>query len=282
VNTATWWRGGLAAMCVATGAQAAPFDCLIEPNQVVEVRSPVEGLIRTVLVKRGDRVGAGQLLVQLESAPEQSAVELSRYRAQMSGRIGSARNRVEYSTKKLARAQELQKEQYVPADARDQADAEKRIAESELADALETQELAKRELQHATDLLNQRSLRSPFNGVVVDRMLNPGDLAESGTGRKPIMKIAQVEPLRVEVVLPLDAYKKISVGGSATVTPEGLGGQYPAKVTVVDSVFDSASGTFGVRLELPNPKGALPAGIRCGVDFPGLQGNPGKPAAKKP
>jgi RND family efflux transporter MFP subunit len=262
-----WLLGAL-----APAAWAAPFDCLIEPNQVVELRSPVEGLIKNVYVKRGDRVAAGQLLVQLESSAEQSAVELARYRAQMAGRIGSARNRVDYAGKKLVRAQELQKEQYVPADTRDQAEAEKRIAESELADAIENQELAKRELQHASDLLNLRSLRSPFNGVVVDRMLNPGDLAESGTGRKPIMKIAQVEPLRVEVVLPLEAYKKIGIGSSATITPEGLGGHYPAKVTVVDSVFDSASGTFGVRLELPNPKGALPAGIRCGVDFPGLAG----------
>lgn len=269
------------AVALPGSVMAAPFDCLIEPNQVVELRSPVEGLIQKVMVKRGDRVAAGQLLVQLDSSAEQSAVELSRYRSQMSGRIGSARNRVDYATKKLARAQELQKDQYVPADARDQAEAEKRIAESDLADAIENQELAKREFRHATDLLNQRSLHSPFNGVVVDRMLNPGDLAEAGTGRKPIMKLAQVEPLRVEVVLPLEAFRKLSVGGTATVTPEGLGGHYPAKLTVVDSVFDSASGTFGVRLELPNPKGALPAGIRCSVEFPSLQGLQSKAARQR-
>jgi len=117
-------------------------------------------------------------------------------------------------------------------------------------------------------------LYAPFSGVVMDRMLNPGDLAEAGTGRKPILKVAQVEPLRVEVVLPLEAFRKISVGSTATVTPERLGGHFPATVKVVDSVFDSASGTFGVRLELPNPKGTLPAGIRCGVEFPGFSGSP--------
>jgi hypothetical protein len=36
-------------------------------------------------------------------------------------------------------------------------------------------------------------------------------------------------------------------------------------------VFDAASGTFGVRLELANPRGAVPGGIRCQVDFPELK-----------
>ena len=189
-------------------------------------------MIDKVFVKRGDRVAAGQILAQLESNAEISAVDMALHRSKMEGRIASAHSRLEH--------------------------------------------------KHATDLLSRRYLRSPFNGVVVDRFLNPGDLAESGTGRKPIMKLAQVEPLRVEVVLPLPAWGKLPVGTKANVMPEGLGGSYPAVVTVSDSVFDSASGTFGVRLELTNPKGVLPAGIRCKVAFPMVSGLPAKPAAAKP
>ena len=44
-------------------------------------------------------------------------------------------------------------------------------------------------------------------------------------------------------------------------------GGYVAVVTVVDRVFDAASGSFGVRLSLPNGDGALPAGHRCKVAF---------------
>ena len=47
-----------------------------------------------------------------------------------------------------------------------------------------------------------RTLASPFNGVVVDRLLNPGDLAESGSGRKLVLKVAQIDPMKVDVVLP--------------------------------------------------------------------------------
>lgn len=271
----------LGSLACSTQAWAEGFDCLIEPYQTVEMRSPVEGLIKGVYVKRGDRVNAGQALVQLESAPEQSSVELARFRSQMKGRINSSRNRLDYAMKKLARQLTLEKDKFATADARDQAEAEKLIAEADLAEAIENRDLAVRELQHAQDVLNQRTLRSPFNGVVVDRMLSPGDLAEAGTGRKPILKLAQIEPLRVEVVLPPQAFRKIQLGAKATVTAEVVGGRYPAAVTVVDSILDSASGTFGVRLDLPNPKGALPAGVRCKVEFTGLEGLGAKPAARR-
>jgi RND family efflux transporter MFP subunit len=263
-------------------ASADAFECLIEPVQVVEIRSPVEGLIDKMYVQRGDFIKTGQVLVELESAAERSAAESAKYRAQMEGKIALSRNRFEYASKKYQRMQELQKQNFVPAQQRDDAEAEMRIAESDLRDAVENQELAKIEYKRAVDLLNLRILRSPFNGVVVDRMLNPGDLAESGTGRKPMLKIAQIDPLRVEVVLPLDAFGKLRVGMTGQIKPEGLGGSHPASVKVVDRVFDAASGTFGVRLELPNRNGALPGGIRCQVDFPNLKNVSGKPLPPKP
>jgi RND family efflux transporter MFP subunit len=265
---------GAFAACVPLAAAANPFDCLIEPNQTVEIRSSVEGVIEKVLVQRGDRVRAGQVLVQLESAAEASAVQLARVRSEAQGRLTSAQNRLDYAQKKLERASQLHTQAFVSAQARDEAEAEKRILESELRQAREDKEQAAYELRHSQDLLGRRTLRSPFNGVVLDRMLHPGDLAESGTGRKPILKLVQVEPLRVEVVLPLAAYGKLKLQNAAEVMPEGIGGRYTATVKVIDSVFDTASGTFGVRLELPNAGGKVPAGIRCRVEFPELRGMP--------
>lgn len=278
-----WLSGCLAAIALGfpLAAGANPFECLIEPNQVVEIRSPIEGLIEKVYVKRGDRVEVGQKLVKLESSVELSAVEMAKYRSQMEGRIQSVKNRLDLATKKSNRAQELQKQNFISAQARDEAEAEKRIAEAELRDAIENQEYARHDYQHNVDLLNRRTLRSPFHGVVVDRMLNTGDLAEAGTGRKAILKLAQIEPLRVEVSLPLEAFGMLRVGATGQVTPEGLGGRYPASITVVDRVFDAASGTYGVRLELPNRNGAIPGGIRCRVEFPMLKVSEPRPAKSK-
>ena len=58
-----------------------------------------------------------------------------------------------------------------------------------------------------------RTIRSPFNGVVVERILN-GEFATSNV-KKPILKLAEVDPLNVEVVLPANLYGKIRIGAHA-------------------------------------------------------------------
>jgi len=252
-------------------AWADSFECLITPVQVVEIRSSVEGLIDKIYVQRGQAVKKGETLVQLDASVERSTMEAARYRTQMDGRIASARNRLAFATKKFERLDGLSKKQYVAAQARDEAETEKRLAESELQDAIESQELAKREYRRAVDTVNLRTLHSPFNGVVMDRAFNPGDLAEAGGGRKPILTLAKIDPLKVEVILPLDMYGRVKAGMTGLVTPERIGGAYPASVRVVDKVIDAASGTFGVRLEMPNHKQAIPGGIRCQIDFPALK-----------
>jgi RND family efflux transporter MFP subunit len=235
---------------------------------VIEIRSPVEGLIDKITVQRGDTIHKGQLLVELKSDAERSAVAAAQYRSTMEGRIASSRNRIEFATKKLQRSAELHGLNYLATQTRDEAEAELKLAESELQDAIENRELAKIDWRHANDLLEQRLLQSPINGLVVDRLLNVGDIAEAGSGRKAIVKVAQIDPLRVEVVLPVEAFGKLSVGMVGEISSDGFAGHHSATIKVVDRVFDAASATFGVRLELPNPAGRLPAGLRCLVEFP--------------
>src|SRR4030095_7618344 len=106
------------------------------------------------------------------------------------------------------------------------------------------------------------------NGVVMERTMHPGEVSEMGTGRRAILKIAEVDVLYIEVVLPSNLYPALKVGMPAEVMPEPpLAGAYRAKLKVVDRVLDAASGTFGVRLEMENPGRKLPAGgtVRGGV-----------------
>ena len=250
------------AVCAAQG-----FECLMDPSQVVELRASVEGEITAVHVQRGDVLRKGQLLVELQSAAERVAVELAGYRAQMEGEVTMAGTRLEFAKKKLARVIDLEQNNFVSPQARDEAEAEQSLAESELKAAIEGRELAKIEFRRAQEQLALRTLSSPFAGVVVDRLLNPGDLAEAGTGRKPILKIAQINPLKVDVVVPAALYGRIAVGQSASVSSAVSGVRYEAKVKIVDRVIDAASDTFVVRLELPNPQLSLPVGSRCTAEF---------------
>jgi multidrug efflux pump subunit AcrA (membrane-fusion protein) len=83
-----------------------------------------------------------------------------------------------------------------------------------------------------------------------------------------MFKLAQIHPLRVVVFVPVSMFGGISSGMRAEVIPEApLDRPRIAEVTEVDRVVDAASGTFAVRLELPNPKYQLPAGLKCRIRF---------------
>ena len=116
--------------------------------------------------------------------------------------------------------------------------------------------------------------------MVVERILNPGELAEAGVGRKPIFKLAEIDVLHVEVLLPVEAYGKVKRGLEVDIVPEiPANARYRATVKVIDRLLDTASATFGVRLELANKQHLMPAGIRCKASFPGVNES-GAPATR--
>ena len=260
-----------ACLLAAGAAGAAPpgdFQCLIEPYQKIELRSMVEALIDAVRVERGSVVKKGQALVQLSSGVEQAALASARYKAIMEGQVKSSEARMNYARDKFRRRDDLNRQNFISTQDRDDAFAEMKVAEAEHVEAKDNRELNALESKRLEELLRQRTLISPFDGIVLDVLQRAGELAQTGEGARPILKMAQIHPLRVEVVLPVGVYGTIRAGSSATVVAEApTKGQYKATVQIVDKVVDSASGTFGVRLELPNPGGNIPAGVKCRVRF---------------
>ncbi len=258
---------GLAALHAAPAAAANGFDCMIEARQTVEIRSSVEAVIQSVTVQRGSLVSKGQVIVTLESGPERAMLALARERAQNQGEIKLGEARLDISSKKLKRAEELFKQKFISANALDEAQAEFRLASEELQRARENQRLAELEARRAAEVLALRTIRSPVTGVVVEVLRKPGEFGAISF-KDPIMKLAEIDPLHVEAILPAGMYGKVRRGQRALVVPEApIGGRYETTVAIVDPVIDAASGTLGVRLLLPNRKGAIPAGVRCRVEF---------------
>lgn len=250
------------------GAPEAGHACLIEPWQRLELRAAVEARIDVIHVDRGAEVRKGQVLVELDSAADRAALEGAKYRAVMEGQLQTAESRVAGAKEKFRRRDDLLKEKYVAAQERDDSLNDLRAAEAALVEARDNRRLAVLEEKRLLELLEQRRVRSPINGVVTERLQHVGEIAQTGENARAILRLAQTHPLRVEVVLPVALYGQIRPGTRAEVAAEKpLTGRYAATVSIVDKVVDSASGTFGVRLELPNPRGDIPAGIKCRVSF---------------
>jgi len=211
---------------------------MIEPSEVVKVGSQVPGTLEEVPVDRGQSVMKGQVIARLHSAVEKAAVDL-------------ALARVEFNRRKVHRNEEVYRKHLISIHEKDEMETELRISELQLREAEEK--------------LKVRTIRSPVDGVVVERLLSAGEYV----GEEPIMEIACIDPLYVEVVVPFEEFGKIKEGTTADVMLDvPVRRKLKARVIIVDRVIDAASGTFGVRLILPNPDHLLPAGLKCKVIIP--------------
>ena len=243
---------------------AQPLGCLIEPFRIAEVGSPVIGVIESVLVERGDVVSKGQVLATLRADVERAAVGVALNRAQALGEYNAAVSNAELARQKFARAKFLADQQFISAQALEQSVAESEIAANRLAQAREQRAVFAGEHALAQAQLALRTVRSPTSGVVADRYISVGERVED----KPVFRVAVIDPLRVEVVLPASFFGTLRTGMSVNVTPEfPNANSRPARVVLADKLIDGASNTFRIRLELPNPGLALPAGLRCKVDL---------------
>jgi RND family efflux transporter MFP subunit len=250
---------------LSTTASAVELDGIIEPYMVVKVGSGVPGIIEVVTVDRGDFVKKGQVLASLQSGVEKATMETARARTEMEAAIKLKQAQLDFLVRKQQRNEDLYKKGAVSFSQMDEAETNRILAESELKNAMENMKLAELEFKRTMEVFNRMTISSPINGVVVERFLSPGEYVED----QPILKIAQVDPLNVEVIIPVALFASIKTGMRAKVVPEApVGGQYTAEVKIVDRVIDAASGTFGVRLEMPNPNHRLPAGLKCKVIFP--------------
>jgi RND family efflux transporter MFP subunit len=246
-------------------AAAREFDCVIEPQQIVKLASPVVGMIARLDVDRGDIVRQDQVVGKIADGVEAAALALARARATNDSTVKSAEARLQFLRHKHERLDELHTKFVSSLAALQEAEAEARVAEQQLKEAQLNKEIGRLEVAYAEEVVKQRALRSPIDGVVVERLLVPGEYRND---QSPVLTLAQINPLKVEVFVPTAYFGQIRIDSKAEVRPEQpVGGIHTATVTVVDRVLDAASGTFGVRLALPNPHLTLPGGIRCKVTF---------------
>jgi RND family efflux transporter MFP subunit len=254
---------GQAQAPAAGDTQEVELNGVIQPSQVVEVSGGVlTGVLEEILVDRGDEVEEGELLAVLDSRLDEANLKLAQARVDLVSALEASLAARDYYADAYERAQSLFEEGVLSTELRDQAEEEALLAESRWRVEQESHTLYRMQLEQAKVALEMRNIVSPLSGVVVDRMVDPGEFV----GQATLLSIAKLDPLYVEVVAPATLYGSIRLGSDATVLPgDPVGGSYTATVRVVDKVLDAASNTFRVRLELPNPGNQLPAGLRARV-----------------
>ncbi|MCP4486733.1 MAG: efflux RND transporter periplasmic adaptor subunit [Gammaproteobacteria bacterium] len=244
--------------------QTAELDCLVRPEMYIELSSPVETTLKAMLVNVGDTISKGQHLVQLENSVESARVELAKLQASSTSEIENRRIQMQFSKRSFERIQELYSKNSVSRFEKDKAEAELALAKIELLKAREKHQQAQLNLKKVQTELALRTIKSPIDGIIIDSYIKIGE----SVANRPIMKLAQINPLRVELIAPTEYFGLVKKDMEVEIYPERpVNKTFKATVTVVDQLIDSASGSFTIRMSLPNPGEELIGGVNCIARF---------------
>jgi multidrug efflux system membrane fusion protein len=203
----------------------------------VDVKAQVDGVVQALHFKEGDFVKAGQVLCELQV--NDRAAKLAQARAQV------AETEQKYNADVA-----LEKDGYL---------ARTLLAES--ATALDTARASARAAE--LDLANTQ-IRAPFDGRIDNRYVNAGDLLHNGDkcalliAPEPFLAIGMVSEHDVGSIKPGD------LASATLVTGETVQGH----VRFVANSADSATRTFRIEVELPNPTGNLRDGVSADIRIP--------------
>ena len=240
------------------------FDCIVNPSRVADLGSNATGVISRVVVDRNDFVKRGDIVAVLDVKVEQTRVELAKKRASITSEIELSNINFTHAERELKRVSKAYKRGSISAHDLDKANTELQLAKIKKVQADENQYLALKELKQVEATLGRRTILAPFPGVVMERLKVIGEHISD----EAVVRLAQIDPLYVEVIVPVSKFGKIQKGMQAKVWSDIIeGNAWNATVTQVDKVMDAASGTFGVRLTLPNPDHKIPAGLRGHLKF---------------
>lgn len=125
-------------------------------------------------------------------------------------------------------------------------------------------------VQRLLQLTQYEKVEAPFNGVVTARNVDSGDLvkADDNSGGTPLFTVQRDDVVRVQVNVPQSGAVGLEDGLAAKVhVPELPGRVFEGKVARNSVALDAASRTMLAEVDVPNPDGALKAGLYVSVDF---------------
>lgn len=196
------------------------------------------GEIRHLFVRSGMRVSKGQPILRLDSREAELAVKIARTRLIEAGRL-------------MQRSEQLRKKNI--------------NSQANVDDARNLADRAELELQQAEEVLADREIKAPFDGVVGISKVEVGDRVSPGTS---IVTLDDRRELIVEFEVPEQFLPQLRIGQKvAAQTPGFQGRDFKGVIEDIDSRIDPASRTVIVRASIPNKEDLLRPGLSFVVDL---------------
>lgn len=262
IGILAWISAPLATVAAAPPRSAISYSAVAKPWRDVNLSFSRPGRVVQILVHRGDVVKAGQLLAEENDLQQKIAAQLAKLSANSTLRIQAAQAELAQDQVSLKRTQWA---------ASQNAATPFEVQRAQLKVTIDQLSLKLAQLKHQHDQLawqaaqlavQRRKITSPFDGVIEDRYIDAG---RSVNAFKKILRLVQVDRLRIFVPVPLPIAMNLHLGRPAMVTP-AAGAVADGQIIWIAKVADSASNTLLVEIGLPNPT-HIPAGQQVQVMF---------------
>lgn len=237
-------------------AQMAHAMDTLKPQNVETQTARDSGFLDVVDVKIGDEVVAGQLLMKLDHERQLHAYNVAKLRAENRSGIEIAEGELREKYAVLDDVKIRFRKRQASDGQLEQAQAQAQVANGKLSQAKLALELAKLEFELAEKLLENRYVRSPINGTVVDIAKRRGDKVNQGD---IVVTVADMTTISAELPVTLDSAKNLAVGDTIPVRLAGTQLIRNARVEAISPLAHSQSGEKVVRVVFDNmrPQDAL-------------------------
>jgi RND family efflux transporter MFP subunit len=264
--------------------QALTIGAEFHAYQEIDVHAKVAGYLQDIPVDVGDHVKAGQLLAVLE-VPElqneeqqddasitRASEEVNRAQSDLE-RAESAHDVAHLSATRLAsvlkeRPKLVAQQDVDEVAGRDrQAEAQVATAKATLASAKGQLEFAKANARRTQTLFAYSRITAPFSGVITRRYADHGAMIQAGTSSQtqtmPVVRLSQIDTLRLILAVPESAVPSIQLKTPVTVRVPALGRTFPGVVARFADRLDADTRTMPVEVDVPNPGGQLVPGMNA-------------------
>lgn len=224
----------------------------LEPYASVTIRARVAGYLTRLPKDVGDKIEAGKLAVELDNSKHLQAVGRAEASLKIaSAQLKAAQSRKEHATKEVARFQNLTKEGGSTTQQLESAEAQLDIATAEVELEQSRVDEADAGVKEAKLALKETSIVSPLTGLVAERLVEVGDLANPND---PLVRIVELSQIRLIASVVEKDYQKVQRGQTVRVRVDAFPGEaFTGKVTRKAPVIDQQTQTAQVQIEIDNP-----------------------------
>jgi len=214
----------------------------VDAREAAQVSSRTMAVIVKMNASSGDRVKAGETLVELDARDAQAQL------SQAKESLASARASLERAKLDAGRMERLYEKQAATKQEYDSAQAALKIAQAQV-------DAAKARVREAEVFLSYTKIDSPIDGYVIDRLADPGDMAVPG---QPLLSIYVPASLRLEVIVPERLRSNVHVGQTVEAAIDALDLRFEGQIAQIVPSFDVSSRSFLVRVPIPDDENAYP------------------------